>query len=1218
MNLTSSAYTDFATAARGTVVFAGNNTGYNGAITLGNLTAVTFQGNTAMGNGASLTLGAGQTMNYLFDGNGSGQAETISTGDFINLTGAATIAVNRLGTTYAPLFTTALNKTASFSTLTTNGNGLTITNTSQYGVLFTGQTTLSGAESFTVANATASNINPGLTLAGKVTGTTTGITKAGAGTMLLSDATSDFTGNLTVTAGVLGTTSDGALGNLANTITLNGASGAFEAFDTFSTARSFTFSNATNSNNLLLVAQGKTLTITSALSGANGFQKGDSGVLKLTSNASTISGAIVASGGILRITDAAALGTTSGLSVAANEGTAFQLDGSGGAINFARPITINSSGVQNNGSIENFAGSNTVSSAVTLGAAATIGNSAVGTTLNLTGGVSGAFGLTFNGVGDVNVSTTAIGAVTGISRNGSGATNISVANPLFVSAMAANGGRLLLSGAGTVGTAAVATTVTSGGSFVLDNSGTAVSFRLNSAGAASTRTMNLSSGTFQFIGGATAVTESLGALTSTWGGNTIRLDPGAGSSTVTFASLAANVVNGGSTLVFQSGATGSSSTFGAANSQVVFTTAPTLTNGIISRAVVFDNTGGTPSYNFATHAAGTGIAAYTAYTANNLNTSAATDNVRLTANVSLSSSTRTVNSLVLSGNTTANAAGFGTLTLTSGNILVQSGTAAIGSNLVVAAGATEFGINVAPGAVLNINAPLTSSNNVTTGLGGTINLNTRQYANTGANSLTMNGGTIKLAGGDNTLYPGQTTGANQNLAVGPGATLDLNGNVQVAGDLRSPNNNAFFGSGGTVTSTGGAATIVSRQANANWGGVISGPITYVMGNTTLGNVERFYQDNTYTGRTLVMGGYLEVTDAGRLSGTTAIDLQYGTLNITNGSGNNGRFNLTDRINDAAPITMRGGEIRFVGRAQSASSETVGAVTLARGNSNILLSAGGTGINSAELTFTTLTQGSIDATTNVQNASGQLGSANRLFFGNGAALVVNNALPAWIQSGGTEFMTYVPNLGAMALSANGSPGYTGTTLPTVNSLATAVGNYRIGASGAVPTGGLTVNTLNINGAFNVTFAAVNDVLNIGSGGLMKSGTTGTAIGATGLEGRLTAGGASPTGTVPLYLYNGVNGTSFTINSQIVDNGSSPVRLVISNFNGGTTAITNANNNYTGGTVVNGWVAGTGGGLTVTGSGIIPAGGLSINGSTVTTTAAGQIAAANTVTLARAVR
>ena len=170
-----------------------------------------------------------------------------------------------------------------------------------------------------------------------------------------------------------------------------------------------------------------------------------------------------------------------------------------------------------------------------------------------------------------------------------------------------------------------------------------------------------------------------------------------------------------------------------------------------------------------------------------------------------------------------------------------------------------------------------------------------------------------------------------------------------------------------------------------------------MGNTTLANVERFYQDNTYAGRTLIAGGTLELTDFGRLSGTSAIDVNQGVLNIYNTSANNGRANLTDRVPDATPINLSGGALFLAGRAQSGTTETLGAVTLVRGNSNLNMSAGGTGVNTTDFTITNIVQGSIDATTNVQLAGGQVGSGTRLFFGNGTALMSNNILPVWIES-----------------------------------------------------------------------------------------------------------------------------------------------------------------------------------------------------------------------------
>ncbi|HEX8912280.1 MAG TPA: PA14 domain-containing protein, partial [Humisphaera sp.] len=1055
------------TPVNGSFVLSGNNSGFSGSVSVASGSVLQANGTNAL-TGASVTLN-NNTLNLFSDGNGSGQLETLAYADNVTLTGAAsTIAVNRLGNTFAPLFTTAANKVAQLGTLTTNSQGLTVANTNQYQLRFAGTTTLgAGAETFTVNTATASNLNPGLAFTGQVVGTPTGITKAGAGTLLLDNNTNGFTANLVVTGGVLGATSNEALGNLANTVTLNGATAGFEAFDTFSTSRAFTFSNATNSNNLLLVAQGKTLTIDSALGGANGFQKGDPGILVLTSNTSTISGAVIASGGVLRITNANALGATSGLTVAANEGTAFQLDGGGGAFNFARPISLaGSTGIQNNGQLQNLAGANTVSGAITLAAAATIGNSDTTNALTITGGIGGAFGLTFNGTGNTNVTTTAIGAVTGLTRNGSGTTNISVANPLFVSAIGVNQGSLVLSGVGTVGTGAVATTVTSGGSFVLDNSGTTTSGRLGT-----TRTLNLSSGTFQLIGGSGPVTESMGALTSTWGGNTIRIDPGGGTNAITFASIAANAVNGGSTLVFQSGAGGGSSTFGSADSQVFFTTAPTAvpaTSGIVPRAIVFDNTGGSPSYNFASYnhtglAANTlGIQAFQGYNnSNNLAAALATDTLQFTSSANISAN-KTVNAIA--GNAAGvvlNAPGLTTLAVTSGNVLVKSGDLTLGNNLIVAFGGVEGGLNVAPGATLNVNGPITSSANMTTGLGGTINFNTRQFFNTGSNALTINGGTVNLAGGDNTIFPGQGTGVANLVAVGPGATLNLNGTAQVVGGLQNPNNNPFGGAGGTVTSAA-PATLVSRQPNANWGGVIGGAVTFVMGNTST-NVERFYQDNTYTGRTAILGGTLELTDSGRLSNTAGIDINYGgQLNLNNTSANNGRFDLADRVPNGTAISLRGGSIGLLGRAQTDSTETLGTVTANEGWNNIFSTAGGVGVNSATLTIGSLVRpaagGAIvhfGTQAGGSPASGQAGSAARTLIGT-APTLSNNLIGPWAINI-REFATYVPGLGVAPLNAAGAAGYNQTALTGVTLLPTD--NVRVSGAAGPLTSATTLNTLN---------------------------------------------------------------------------------------------------------------------------------------------------------------
>ena len=87
----------------------------------------------------------------------------------------------------------------------------------------------------------------------------------------------------------------------------------------------------------------------------------------------------------------------------------------------------------------------------------------------------------------------------------------SAASPSYITALTINNGKFVISGSGTVGSAAVATTVTAGGVFTIDDTGTAIANRLNNGGAASVRTMNLSNGTFNYVAnGTSASVESMG------------------------------------------------------------------------------------------------------------------------------------------------------------------------------------------------------------------------------------------------------------------------------------------------------------------------------------------------------------------------------------------------------------------------------------------------------------------------------------------------------------------------------------------------------------------------------------------------------------------------------------------------------------------------------------------------------------------------------------
>ena len=133
------------------------------------------------------------------------------------------------------------------------------------------------------------------------------------------------------------------------------------------------------------------------------------------------------------------------------------------------------------------------------------------------------------------------------------------------------------------------------------------------------------------------------------------------------------------------------------------------------------------------------------------------------------------------------------------------------------------------------------------------------------------------------------------------------------------------------------------------------------------------------------------------------------------------------------------------------------------------------------------------------------------------------------------------------------------------------------------------------------------MNLASGGLIVqnvvNGTSGTmTIGSAVGNGNITSGYSNGNGANDLYLYyyNTTVGNVLTVNSAIVNSGSTPVRLVAFGGNFGVGNITLlGTNTYTGGTVVNGET------LTVGRAGTLGSGGITLNGGTLTLLSGGSL-------------
>jgi autotransporter-associated beta strand protein len=1053
-----------------------------------------------------------------------------------------------------------------------------------------------------VGTANNSNINDGLVLSGILSGGNTGstnvvLTKSGAGTMALTGVNT-FGGSsaiIDVTAGILSVNANTGLGDASNVVRLS-ANSATQGLR-LAGGTSYTLTGRTINLNAATVGidvtTGTVATLDTAFTfgaAGNALQKNDNGTLAFTGslNNTGLTGAWTIAAGALRISDVDQINAATANIVVSNVvGAALELNGATGAgvaLNKSSGlISLSNTGINSTGALRALSGTtNSVTSAITQANASTIGVDSTAT-LNIQGGFAGtAAALTLVGNGTLNIDTTAFinANLTSITVNkpslgSNGTFTLGVAAPGYTNVITVNNNQFVIgsatTGVGSIGAAANALTVSSGGVLRVDNSFANVDNRLG--GAATPHTMVLTDGTFNYIANGTAASaESLGTLTSSPGNNSIILtNSGSAASTLTFAGLASNVVTSGSILTFSSA---SGKTLGAADARILFTAAPTLTTGIIPRAVVIDAAG----TNFATYNATNGIQAFSAYDlSNSLIAAAATATMRLTADTNLAGNAgKTINALYLSGtgvDLTSTVKGGTSLVLTVPNILVSGGTSTIASGVIIDTAATEGTLLVDSGSILEVNGVFRAgAQNYRKGLDGEVRFNTKQYFNTGANFLGIMDGTVTLNGGDNTLYQGLQGGtAGQHADISPGATLNLNGTAQMIGDLVNPGRNAFAGAGGTVTSSTPATFVTNYLSGitGEWGGQITGSIFYNKAGSTNTN---FRNDNTYTGATLITGGAVTLIDQGKLSGGGAIAVNFATLILTN----TGTVTLNDRLG-GSNLTLRGASIVMTGRDNtSLVTETLGTVALAQGSSNITVTNGAAGIRATNLNLGSLTQTN-NATLNVQTAGGQMGSVSRLTIANGASLLTNGIIP-WAVVGGTELASYVaptgttPDFsagGVAGLNAVGYQGYDGSVLPAASN---ATGNYRVATTAiTLPTGGLSINALNLvpTVAQTVTFGTATDVLNLTAGTLLKQAAFTTTIGSAVDNGRLTAGGTADTNPDTLYIFSSSASTT-TINSRIVDNGTDRVKLVFSPVQTAASllTITNGANSYSGGTTLNG--------------------------------------------------
>ena len=1041
--------------------------------------SVTF--NNSSGNDYTLQSSGGSitTGNLIKSGSGTltiTHANTFADGTTVN---AGTLRVGNdaaLGTGLITLDggTLSANDTtarALSNNLAIHGD-VTLGNATDSGALtFSGAVDLNGiTRVVTVASA--------VTLSGVLSGTDGGLTKAGAGTLTLSN-TNIYSGDTNLAAGTLAISSATSLGGSTSMLNFTGTS-TLQLNAGFSAARDYTISSGQTGT---IDTQAYAFKNTGVISGAGNLNKDGSGTLTLT-GVSTYSGATTISAGTLQIGDGTtdgSIATTSGISIATGGVLVYNLTGN-------RTLSALVSGA---GSFEKTgAGTLTMTHDNTYSGATVITQ---GTLILGDGTTDGAFAstsFTNNGTFIYNrnhLDETYAGAVTGTGamiKQGGFKLTLSGTNT-FSGALAINAGTLSIATYANLGAAATGATLTINGA-TLQTTTNDITFD-DSGAHKRAIVLGSSGGTFDTAtaGKFLAVTGDVsgsGALTKT-GAGTLTLsgtNTYSGTTTVSAGTLgiAADGNLGAGTLVLDGGTLAITPT-----TDIVLSSTRDI---VLTKASTIDVSGYSATY------AGivSGVGGFTKTGAGTLELYGRSD---FDGNITLNGGTLEINSALSLGDPTA---GNGDLIFTgNGTLKVSEYSATIHEirNYSIASGKTAtFDTN---GKVLSHDGVISGAGALTKTSAGTMEL---AGSNTFGGKTEVRNGTLAFTNGDASATANQALGTNASVDLGVAgsssgvleytgsAAASLAKNINALGngsDTIRNNGGGLLTLAGTLTKNG---TVLTLQGGSN-GITVSGTIAGSAANSDLvidGGTTTLTAANTYNGPTFIING--------------------ATLNA----------NATDALPTAdgrSAIVMdasgTGGSTLALGVAQSVASLTGAAGSVVNLNASTLT----LGTSAASTTFAGVISGSgglvkDGASTQVLSGANTfsgttLVSAGTLQLGNNLAL--HNSTLDTSGAGAINLTGFTtPTLGGLtgstALAAVITTGYSGVTALTLNPGAGVSDSY----SGVIA-----------NGASGMSLTKTGDGTQVLGGANTYTGGTTISAGALVVNGSLPAtGSVSVSGTL----------------------------------------------------------------------------------------------------------